>query len=60
MQRSLLMVVSDVAGNGDVTLRTMDDKESNEWASPAYLTLSDPDESYAIGAIHEITVSDPL
>ena len=60
MQRQLIMEVVDIAGNGDVTLRDYGGKEINEWAAPAILTLSNPDETYAIGALLQIDISDPL
>ena len=60
MPRSLIVQVVDIAGNGDVTFRTLEGKESNEWAERAFLTLSSPDETYDRDAVHELTISDRL
>lgn len=58
--RTLIMEVVDIDGGGGVTLRDYSDKESNEWAAPATLFLSSPDEPFAIGELYEITIAGPL
>lgn len=60
LPRTLIMEVVDIDGGGGVTLRDYSDKESNEWAAPAVLFLSSPDEPFAIGELYEITLAGPL
>ena len=58
--RTLIMEVVDIDGGGGVTLRDYSDKESNEWAAPATLFLSSPDEPFPNGELYEITIAGPL